>query len=220
MDFEILRNKMVRGQLIPRAINDKKVIAAFYKVPRHEFVGREHINISYADHPVSIGCNQTISQPFIVALMTQVLDLKGHERVLEIGTGSGYQTAILAETCKEVYSIERFRELSNKAIEVLNRLGYSNIKIKVGDGTEGWKEFSPFEGIIVTAAAPDIPQSLTEQLNDGGKMVIPIGGHFSQMLTLVEKSEDKILTKDICACVFVPLVGKHGWNGRSFKNYN
>jgi len=220
MDFQNLREKMVREQLIPRNINNEKVIAAFYKVPRHRFVPQELIKNSYEDYPLPIGCNQTISQPYMVALMTQLLELNGHERVLEVGTGSGYQSAILAEICKEVYSVERFEKLANKAIALLKQLGYDNIKVKVEDGTEGWEDFSPFDGIIVTAAAPDIPKNLIAQLNNGGKMVVPIGGHFSQMLTLIEKFESKITTTDICGCVFVPLVGKYGWNERSFTNNN
>ena len=220
MDPEALRKKMTEEQLIKRGINANKVITAFYKVPRHEFVSSDLINSSYGDHPLSIGCNQTISQPYMVALMTQVLELAGQERVLEIGTGSGYQTAILAEICSEVYSIERFKELSDKAVSTLDSLGYRNIKIRVADGTQGWKEFAPFDAIMVTAAAPHIPQNLIEQLKDNGKIIIPIGGHLSQMLTLAIKIKDKISTTDICGCVFVPLVGKYGWDDRSSKNNN
>ena len=203
---------MIQEQLIPRGIYKKKVLSAFSAVPRHEFISQEFIAESYQDHPVSIGCDQTISQPYIVALMTQTLDLKGTEKVLEVGTGSGYQTAILSKICKEVYSVERFGELANRAIETLSKLGYKNIKIKIGDGTEGWKELAPFDAIIVTAASPQIPKNLIEQLSDQGKMIIPVGGHFSQTLKLVNKSNNKTSTKDICSCVFVPLVGKYGWN--------
>jgi len=220
MRLEIAKEEMIQRQLMPRGINDNKVIAAFRKVPRHEFIAKGSINISYADHPVSIGCNQTISQPYMVALMTQVLDLKGQERILEIGTGSGYQTAILAEICKEIYSIERFEELATKARETLDKLGYNNIEIKIGDGTQGWRESSPFDRIIVTAAAPDIPKNLIDQLENNGKMVIPIGGRLSQMLTLIEKHEGQISTKDICSCVFVPLLGRYGWNEGSSTSYN
>jgi protein-L-isoaspartate(D-aspartate) O-methyltransferase len=219
MDFEILRRKMVETQLVARDISDQKVINAFYKVPRHEFVPREFVSRSYGDFPIAIGCNQTISQPYIVALMTQALELKGDEKILEVGAGSGYQTAILAEICKEVYSVERIPTLANRATGLLDKLGYTNIKIKVGDGTEGWREFSPFDGITVTAASPEIPACLIEQLSIGGRMIIPIGGHFSQMLTLVQRKEDGFVTRDICGCTFVPLVGKYGWHGRGIKEY-
>ncbi len=211
MDFEVLRNRMVDEQFVPRGINNERVLAVFKKTPRHIFVSEEQRDFSYADYPLSIGEGQTISQPFMVALMTQTLDLKESDRVLEIGTGSGYQTAVLAQLCREVYSIERFKELAEKARSALSQLHFSNINIKVGDGTLGWEEFSPFDGIIITAAAPAIPESLLKQLNIGGRMVLPLGGTFSQMLTLVTKFKSGIEKKDICACVFVPLVGKYGW---------
>jgi protein-L-isoaspartate(D-aspartate) O-methyltransferase len=148
----------------------------------------------------------------MVALMTQLLDLKGEEKVLEIGTGSGYQAAILAELAKTVYSIERITSLSEKAQKVLSELGYTNISIKVDDGTLGWQEFSPFDAIIVTAASPEIPQSLIKQLAEGGRLTIPVGGAFGQMLVLVNKHKGKVETKEICGCVFVPLIGKYGYN--------
>ena len=149
----------------------------------------------------------------MVALMTECLMLRGKEKVLEIGAGSGYQAAILAELAGEVYSIERISALAEYAKKNLDKLGYANVKIKTGDGTLGWEEFNPYERIIVTAGAPKIPQGLINQLNNGGKMVIPVGGNFSQMLTLIEKEAGKILTTDVCGCVFVPLVGKEGWRG-------
>lgn len=211
MDFEILRNRMVDEQLIPRGIKDRRVLDAFRKVPRHRFVPKELIDSAYQDHPLPIGEGQTISQPYIVALMTEYLKVLGEERILEIGTGSGYQAAILSELAREVYSVERIANLAQNAIKILDELKVTNVKIKVGDGTTGWEEFSPFEGVIVTAGAPDIPLSLIEQLKENGRMVIPIGGSFSQVLTLVEKTKGKIKTTDICACVFVPLVGKYGW---------
>jgi protein-L-isoaspartate(D-aspartate) O-methyltransferase len=213
---------MVNEQLIPRGIKDKRVLDAFRKVPRHRFLPRELINSAYADHPLPIGEGQTISQPYIVALMTECLRLLGEERILEIGTGSGYQAAILAELAKEVYSVERIANLAQNAIKILDELKVTNVKIKVGDGTMGWEEFSPFEGIIVTAGAPDIPFPLIEQLKENGKIIIPLGGTFSQVLTLVEKInpalarkggiKGKIKTTDICGCVFVPLMGKYGWS--------
>jgi protein-L-isoaspartate(D-aspartate) O-methyltransferase len=147
-----------------------------------------------------------------VALMTELLDLKGGERVLEIGTGSGYQTAILAELAKEVYSIERFKNLAFSAEKTLKELGYANVKIRIGDGTLGWPEEAPFERIIITAASPRLPLPLTEQLKDGGKMVLPLGESFSQVLTLIERQGAMLKQCDICGCVFVPLVGKYGWN--------
>jgi len=211
MDYAVLRKQMVEEQLLPRGIKDSRVINAFYKVERHKFIPIEYRASAYGDFPVPIGEGQTISQPYIVALMTECLDLKGEERVLEIGTGSGYQAAILAELAKEVYSIERFESLAKNAQKVLDELGYTNIKIKVGDGTLGWQEFSPFARIIITAASPQIPLPLIEQLKENGKLVLPLGESFSQVLTVVEKKEGKIKTQEICGCVFVPLVGKYGW---------
>lgn len=213
LNFEVLRNAMVDEQLITRGILDKKVIDAFRKVPRHEFVGEDLLQSAYNDYPLPIGGNQTISQPYMVALMTQNLKLKGGERILEIGTGSGYQAAILAQLAKEVYTVERFEELANKAGRILEKLGYKNINIKVGDGTLGWEEFAPYDGIIVTAGAPGIPPSLVRQLKDGGRMLIPVGsGGFGQILMLIEKLGEDIRTSEICGCAFVPLVGKEGWN--------
>lgn len=211
MDYEVLKSRMITEQLIPRGISDPRVLNAFKKVDRHRFVQSRFQDAAYADHPLPVGEGQTISQPYMVALMTELLSLKGHEKVLEIGTGSGYQAAILAELAKEVYSIERFKPLADKAEETLETLGYKNIRIKTGDGTLGWEEYSPFDRIIVTAGAPHIPTSLISQLNEDGKMVLPVGGSFSQVLTLVEKKSGEITTQEICGCVFVPLVGKEGW---------
>jgi protein-L-isoaspartate(D-aspartate) O-methyltransferase len=212
MDFQKLREEMVQEQLIPRDICDKKVLDVFRKVPRHRFVSEDLQSSAYADYPLPIGENQTISQPYMVALMTQLLELTGEEKILEIGTGSGYQAAILAELSKTVYSIERIPSLAEKAKKILNELGYKNVHIKVEDGTLGWQEFSPFDAIIVTAASPDIPETLINQLTDRGKFVIPVGAAFGQTLVLVEKIKGKIITKNICGCVFVPLIGKYGYN--------
>ncbi len=209
--FSELRRKMVNEQIITRGITDKKVIDALLKIPRHEFIGPNLWDQVYNDYPLPTGCGQTISQPYMVALMTQLLELTGQEKVLEIGTGSGYQTAVLAELSHDVYSVERFEKLANAAKQVLDTLNYKNISIKVGDGTTGWVEFSPYDCIIVTASSPEIPQPLIEQLTDNGRMVIPVGGAFSQELTLVRKKGDKIITNSICGCVFVPLVGDYGW---------
>lgn len=212
--FSEIRNQMVETQLASRDIRDQRVLDVFRKVPRHLFVRESLRSSAYGDFPLPIGCGQTISQPYMVALMTQYLELKGDEKVLEIGTGSGYQTAILAELAKEVYSIERYEELAVNAQNVLDQLGYTNIHIKTGDGTLGWEEFSPYDGIIVTAGAPDIPKTLKEQLSDGGRLVIPVGGTFSQVLTVVKKTGDKYTQTEICGCIFVPLVGKYGWAGK------
>lgn len=210
-NLEVLRNRMVGEQLIPRGIFNERVLDAFRKVPRHAFIPNKNIKDAYGDFPLPVGEGQTISQPYMVALMTQYLDLKADEKVLEIGTGSGYQTSILAELTKEVYSVERFAVLAESAQAVLNDLGYINIKIKTGDGTEGWEEFAPYDAIVVTAGAPSIPEPLVEQLAEGGRIVMPVGGGFSQTLTLVKKQEGKIAQEEICGCVFVPLVGKYGW---------
>jgi len=209
-DF-ILRKIMVEEQLIPRGITDPKVLAAARKVPRHLFVPERSLENAYGDYPIPVGDGQTISQPYMVALMTQSLGLTGEEKVLEIGTGSGYQAAILLEIVKEVYSVERFESLAQKAKTVLESLDYKNIKIKTGDGSEGWDEFAPYDAIIVTAGAPSIPEPLIEQLGEGGRMIIPVGGAFGQQLTLVRKTAEDISQEEICGCVFVPLVGKYGW---------
>ncbi|MCM8800839.1 MAG: protein-L-isoaspartate(D-aspartate) O-methyltransferase [Candidatus Omnitrophica bacterium] len=211
MDYTILRKRMVEEQLIPHGIKDQRVINTFYKVERHRFIPQELRNIAYADFPVSIGEGQTISQPFMVALMTESLQLKGDEKVLEIGTGSGYQAAILAELAKEVFSIERFEVLAKRAEAVLKELGYKNIKIKVGDGTLGWPEEAPFDRIIITAASPQVPLPLIEQLKESGILILPLGGDLGQVLTAVEKKKNKLKYTEICSCIFVPLIGKYGY---------
>lgn len=215
MDYEKLKKRMLEEQLIPRGIEDKRVLDAFYKIERHKFVPETLAQSAYGDFPVSIGEGQTISQPYIVALMTQCLALGGEERVLEIGTGSGYQTAILAELAKEVYSIERFPGLEERAKALLNSLGYSNIKIMQGDGTLGWPEAAPFDRIIITAASPRIPLPLTDQLKENGKLVLPLGETFSQVLTVAEKKQGKLESVQVCGCVFVPLVGKYGYKDKN-----
>jgi protein-L-isoaspartate(D-aspartate) O-methyltransferase len=210
MDYAVLRKRMVDEQLIHRGIKDQRVLDAFERIERHKFIPENLRSSAYADFPVSIGQGQTISQPYIVALMTECLALTGKEKVLEIGTGSGYQTAILAELAKEVYSIERFDNLAKSAEMILSELGYANVKIKVGDGTLGWVEESTFDRIIITAASPRIPLPLTEQLKENGKLILPLGESFSQVLTVVEKKGNKLESIEICGCVFVPLVGKYG----------
>lgn len=210
---------MVEKQLIARGIKNKRVLDAFRKVERHRFLNEEHLASAYEDFPLPIGEGQTISQPYIVAIMTQYLDLSGGEKVLEIGTGSGYQTAILAELAKEVLSIERLEKLSLHAADTLTAMGYKNIRFSIGDGTLGWKEEAPFDRIIITAASPCIPLPLTEQLKESGKLILPIGQQMSQMLTLVEKKANKLESTYICGCVFVPLIGKFG-NDATGIQYN
>jgi protein-L-isoaspartate(D-aspartate) O-methyltransferase len=211
MDWEEQRDQMVKRQLVSRGIKDERVLEAMRKVPRHFFVPEKLRESAYYDGPLSIGEGQTISQPYMVALMTECLGLKGGEKVLEVGTGSGYQTAILAELAEHVYTIERVPILLEKAQQVLTHLGYKTIKFKGGDGTNGWREESPFDGIIVTAGAPDISQVLVEQLNDGGVLIIPVGSRYSQSLYKVTKKGDKFEKEERTLCVFVPLIGKYGW---------
>ena len=211
MNYEILRKRMVEEQLIPRGIMSQRVLDAFLKVERHKFLPQELWLSAYEDYPLPIGEGQTISQPYIVALMTESLDLNGQEKVLEIGTGSGYQAAILAELADEVCTMERFDSLAEKAKETLMSLGYANVKVKLGDGTLGWQEESPFDRIIITAASPNIPMPLAEQLKEGGKLILPLGESFGQVLTLAGKKEGRLESSEICGCVFVPLVGKFGY---------
>ena len=211
-ELELERKLMVEEQLIRRGITDKNVLDAFIKVPRHKFLPKSRIGDAYGDYPIGIGEGQTISQPYMVALMTQCLGLKKTDNVLEIGTGSGYQAAILAELAAEVYTIERFSGLSERAKNILQVLGYANIKLKSGDGTLGWEEFAPYDGIIVTCGAPSIPQPLKEQLKENGRLVLPVGGSFSQALMIIRRQKDKFTEQQICSCVFVPLVGKYGWS--------
>jgi len=206
-----LRIRMVQTQLRARGIKDERVLKAFLKVPRHKFVLPEDVEEAYEDHPLPIGFGQTISQPFMVATMTEALNLRGDEIALEIGAGSGYQAAILGELCKEVYAVERIPELAERAKKNLEALGYTNVHIVVGDGTLGLPEHAPYDAIVVSAAAPDIPPTLIEQLADGGRLVIPVGSQYSQMLIRVTKTGSKVDYEEICPCVFVPLVGEYGW---------
>jgi protein-L-isoaspartate(D-aspartate) O-methyltransferase len=212
MDFKTLREKMVEYQLIPRGINDHLVLGALRKTERHKFIPEEFLGSAYGDHPLPIGDGQTISQPFIVALMTESLGLTGKEKVLEIGTGSGYQTAILAELAKNVYSVERVPALGEHAARILTALGYKNINIAVRDGSLGWPEYAPYDAIMVTASCPAKPVTLLEQLSEGGKLVVPIGAAFGQILTLFVKKNDSIVSSELCGCMFVPLIGREGWN--------
>jgi protein-L-isoaspartate(D-aspartate) O-methyltransferase len=213
MGFEELRDFMVRTQLIPRGIKDERLLRAMRKVPRHLFVDESIQYKAYEDMALSISEGQTISQPYMVAIMTELLELKGNEKVMEIGTGSGYQAAVLAELAKEVYTIERFETLVQKTQEKLRSLGYINIYVKVGDGTLGWPEEAPFDRIIITAGTPRIPEPLIQQLSQGGIIVAPVGERFAQQLLKVKKSEDRLSEEYYTPCVFVPLVGKYGWDG-------
>jgi len=211
VDYEKARQKMVDVQIAGRGIKDSRVLRAMRKVPRHLFVEESLRGQAYEDHPLPIGEKQTISQPYIVALMTEALRLKGSEKVLELGTGSGYQTAILAELCDRVYTIERIPALLYRAKETLDKLGYKNIEYRVGDGTLGWPEEAPFDGIIVTAAAPKVPQPLVDQLAMGARFVIPVGDRITQDLLLIERVPEGIRKTSLGGVRFVDLIGKWGW---------
>ena len=210
-DYRLARERMVKNQLIPRGIKDPRVLDAMGRVPRDRFVEEALVNEAYNDHPLPIGHNQTISQPYIVALMTEALKLTGTEMTLEIGTGSGYQTATLAELSKRVCTIERVRPLMVKARTVLAELGYNNILFKAFDGTLGWKEYEPYDAIIITAGAPKIPQPLLDQLADGGRLIVPVGNRSSQELIKATRKKGNIIQKNLGGCRFVDLVGVHGW---------
>ncbi len=202
---------MVSTQL--SGIRDQRVLDAMSRVPRHRFVDPALWPQAYSDYPLPIGEGETISQPYMVALMTESLKLNGGEKILEIGTGSGYQTAILAQFSSHIFSVERELGLVQRAKGILSDLGYENMVIRVGDGSKGWSQFSPYDRILVTASAPRIPPSLIEQLSDNGLMVIPVGERDHQILQVLEKSEGKVFVNDICGCSFVPLVGEEGWQG-------
>jgi protein-L-isoaspartate(D-aspartate) O-methyltransferase len=209
--FERRREQMVSKQLEPRGITDINVLAAMRKVPRHLFVSEALMDQAYGDYPLPIGEQQTISQPYIVAEMTQALHLTRNDRVLEIGTGSGYQAAILAEIAFRVYTIERINSLFIKARKLFDNLRYHNIVARYSDGTVGWKAESPFDAIIVTAGAPKIPEGLIKQLSIGGRMVIPVGDEYSQELIKIHKNTHGIKKTCLCGCRFVKLLGEHGW---------
>jgi protein-L-isoaspartate(D-aspartate) O-methyltransferase len=213
INFKKARDRMVETQLISRGIRNPRVLEAMGKVPRHLFVDEALRDQAYSDYPLPIGDKQTISQPYIVALMTETLDLQGHEKVLEIGTGSGYQAAILAELADRVFTIERYPNLAYRANQVLQKLGYKNIVTRVADGTLGWPDEAPFDGILVTAGAPRIPQPLVDQLAPEGRLVIPLGDRLSQELALVERTEKGIHQTYLGGVRFVDLVGKWGWEG-------
>ena len=202
---------MVETQLISRGISDSRVLEAMRKVTRHLFVEEALKEQAYSDFPLPIGEKQTISQPYIVALMTETLGLKGHEKILEIGTGSGYQTAILAELADRVFSIERFPGLAYRANQILQKQGYRNIIIRVADGSLGWPDEAPFDGVMATAGTPQIPQPLIDQLGMGGRLVLPVGDRLSQELIMVERVPEGIKKTNLGGVRFVDLVGKLGW---------
>jgi protein-L-isoaspartate(D-aspartate) O-methyltransferase len=204
---------MVKEQLERRGISDVRVLEAMRKVPRHLFVDPVLAGRAYEDSPLPIGEGQTISQPYMVAVMTAALALEGGERVLEIGTGSGYQAAVLAELASQVYSIERIPALADRAQKTLKRLGYDNVTIRVGDGSLGWPEAAPFEAIVVTAGAPCVPPPLVEQLRVGGRLLIPVGSPQAQTLRRVVRKEEGVEQEELVGCIFVRLVGEHGWQG-------
>jgi len=205
--YSIEREAMVLKQIEGRGVSDPRVVKAMREVPRHLFVPKEMRGSAYQDYPLPIGHNQTISQPYIVALMTEVLKLEGNEKVLEIGTGSGYQAAVLSKLCKQAFTIEILKPLADQAREILNRLGYENVTVRHGDGYKGWPEEAPFDAIIVTAAPPEVPPKLVEQLKTGGRMVIPVGT-LIQELMLIEKKKDGVVEKRLLPVRFVPMV--HG----------
>lgn len=216
-DFQMLRNQMVEEQLKSRDIIDPRVLQAMQDVPRHLFVPENLRHLAYRDAPLPIGQNQTISQPYIVALMTQMLQLSGHETVLEIGTGSGYHTAILCELARQVFSIERYPELADRAGAILADLGYNNVEIHVGDGSQGLPDMAPFDAIVVSAAAPAIPNPLRGQLAEGGRMVLPVGDNESQWLERVWRHGDTWNIERITLVLFVPLIGKHGFSSDQYR---
>lgn len=206
------RQRMVDEQMRGRGISDPHVLDAMFAVPRHLFVQSEHGHLAYADAPLPIGHRQTISQPYIVALMTELLELQGDETVLEIGTGSGYQAAILAHLAKRVYTLERIPELANQARDVLSAMGYGNVEVLVVDGSQGLPEHAPYGAIMVTAAAPSVPTPLKEQLADGGRLVLPVGQQMGQVLERWRRQGDDLMRESVAPVAFVPLVGEYGWS--------
>jgi protein-L-isoaspartate(D-aspartate) O-methyltransferase len=210
-DFEAQRNRMVDEQLLERDIRDARVLEAMRAVPRHLFIAPEYAVHAYADSPLPIGNEQTISQPYIVALMTQLLNLQGNEKVLEIGTGSGYQAAVLARLASEVYTVERIAALARRAETTLKQIGVKNVAFHIGDGTRGWVEHAPYDRIMVTAAAPQVPRAFLEQLVDGGLLVIPVGGRGNQTLQRLQRKGSDYESEIIVPVAFVPLKGDFGW---------
>ena len=211
MSLDLPHQRMIQEQLLHRGIRDPRVLEAFAKVPRHLFVPPDRRPQSYEDHPVAIGEGQTLSQPYITALMTETLQARADSKVLEIGTGSGYQTALLAEMASRVCSVERLPSLAESAGRRLKELGYTHIEIRVGDGSLGWPEKGPFDGILVAAAVPSIPQSLLDQLAPEGRLILPVGPEQHQKLLVVDRRQGRFVSRELCECLFVPLVGAQGF---------
>ena len=209
MDLDKAKAKLIKH--LSWEIADKRVVEAMKRVPREAFVPQEHYPAAYEDRPLSIGFGQTISQPFIVALMIQALELKGDEKVLELGTGSGYEAAVLAELAKQVVTVEIIPELAESAKQVLEKLGYSNVEVHIAGKTLGWLEDAPYNAIIVSAGAPSIPQILLGQLSWGGRLVIPVGSHWQQELMKIRKDKEGNRVENLGACYFVPLIGEGAW---------
>ncbi len=205
------RHHMVQDQLERRHIRDQRVLEAMRNIPRHRFVPREQEHLAYIDAPLPIGSGQTISQPYIVALMTELLAVAPTDRVLEIGTGSGYQAAILSQLAKQVYSMERLPDLAERARAVLTELGINNVEVVTGDGSQGLEAQMPFDGIIVTAAAPNVPKPLEKQLAEGGRLVLPVGSRVGQVLELWRRKDEELVCEKMAPVAFVPLIGKYGW---------
>ncbi len=209
------RVRMVDEQILARGVSDPRVLEAMRDLPRHAFVPADLRHAAYEDRPLPIGSGQTISQPYMVAVMTAVLGAGSGDRVLEVGTGSGYQAAVLGRLAGQLASVERMPDLAARADEVLRSLGISNVRVVVGDGSRGWSEGQPYDRILVTAGAPDVPTPLVDQLAPGGTLVVPVGSRMTQQLLVVRRSHagDRLVTETLDYCVFVPLVGAHGWNG-------
>lgn len=211
MDYAIARKRMVQDQLLARGIKDEKILEIMLKIPRHRFVEEGLLPMAYKDHPLNIGEAQTISQPYIVAYMTECLEIGPEDRILEIGTGCGYQTAILAELANHVYSVERLSPLFSKARRILRELGYKNIHLRLGDGSAGWAKYAPYDGILVAAAGPVIPQPYLDQLAEGGRLILPVDRDQGQELILARKRGGQILQESLSGVRFVKLKGKYGF---------
>jgi protein-L-isoaspartate(D-aspartate) O-methyltransferase len=214
--YNNLRKRMITEQIVSRGIHEERLLDALQRVPRHWFVPEEYADIAYSDGPLPIGHGQTISQPYIVALMTELLELQGDEVVLEVGTGSGYQAALLSALSHQVHTIERHPALAEKADQVLRKLGITNVMVHVGDGTLGLPKYAPFQAIMVTAAAPRVPQPLFDQLDEDGWLVLPEGGSGGQMLDRWHKKSGEYRQEHIAPVAFVPLLGQHGWKERNW----
>jgi len=214
--FERERKQMIKEQIERRGLRERRLLTALETVPRHMFVPEEYRYAAYEDGPLPIGFGQTISQPYIVALMTDFLSLKGNERVLEVGTGSGYQAAILGMMAEEVHTVEFIPELATQADKLLKALGMDNVRVHFGDGSLGLPEFAPYQGILVAAAAPQVPKALLNQLEDGGRLVLPVGSRGMQILEIWERNGDKFDSKTETAVAFVPLRGEQGWDQKKW----